>query len=157
MPRCSGLHTSMVMAWIVLSLLTWNIMYPESYIQKSSGVCPGRVSWMAKQCCNIRRHLCGVPGDFVPIFTPSWPLSTEKRTWNSIQFYPDTLVWHARCNVFSFLVLGFIYFFIQLVSSRVSLATGILTPVSLPWLKWKRINNIELVECPAHPNKNETK
>lgn len=48
--------------------LTWNIMYPESYIQKSSGVWPGLLSWMAKQCCNINRHRCDVPGDFVPIW-----------------------------------------------------------------------------------------
>lgn len=43
-------------------------MYPESYIQKSSGVWPGLLSWMAKQCCNINRHRCDVPGDLVPMW-----------------------------------------------------------------------------------------
>lgn len=46
--------------------LTWKIMYPESYIQKSSGAFPALLSWIAKHCWRMRRHLCG-PGDFVLI------------------------------------------------------------------------------------------
>lgn len=51
----------------VLASLTWKIMYPESYIQKSSGALPALLSWIARHCCRMRRHLCG-PGDFVLIF-----------------------------------------------------------------------------------------
>lgn len=42
-------------------------MYPESYIQKSSGACPGFDNWIAKQWFKMIRHRCGPPGDFVPI------------------------------------------------------------------------------------------
>lgn len=46
--------------------LTWNIIYPESYIQKSSGAFPALLSCMARHCCKMRRHRCG-PLDFVLI------------------------------------------------------------------------------------------
>lgn len=50
--------------------LTWKIIYPESYIQKSSGTWPGLLNWMAKHCFKISRHLCGalLPGDLLLIF-----------------------------------------------------------------------------------------
>lgn len=57
--------------------LTWKIIYPESYIQKSSGAFPARVSWIARHCCSMSRHLCG-PGDFVLILLLFFLLPTPS-------------------------------------------------------------------------------
>lgn len=65
-------------------------MYPESYIQKSSGVWPGLLSWIAKHCCNIKRHRCDVPGDFVPIWL--FRLHTRKMVKTQIKKQPPKFV-----------------------------------------------------------------
>lgn len=38
---------------------------------------PGLLNWIAKQCCNINRHRCDVPGDFVPIWI--YPIEWLKK------------------------------------------------------------------------------
>lgn len=75
-------------AWLSFDLhlnekreLTWKIMYPESYIQKSSGAFPALQSWIARHCWRMSRQRCG-PGDFVLMacgFLSLPPNFTEKQ------------------------------------------------------------------------------
>lgn len=147
MSRCLCVHIKHA-----LQTLTWNIMYPESYIQKSSGVCPGLLSWMAKQCCNIRRHLCGVPGDFVPIVTSHFVhAKVHSKSLNSISYSRRRTRSDANVAKFSALV--------NFSTERIVVHSRLVFSRRFHCHDWneKRINNIELVECPAHPNKMKQK
>lgn len=61
-------------------------MYPESYIQKSSGALPALLSWIARHCCRMSRQRCG-PGDLVLIFYDFISFAQLEATFGMMKFF----------------------------------------------------------------------